>query len=183
MYIMKILAISNESGFADKISNELGDSVSLIAKEMVGKSLEDLCKEVHNSISNNSYAAAIVATKDYIKANIKLNKEYKIDSAVCSSKDDVKLAKSENVRVIIVPPGDDLSYLSEMISGSEPTHGHAPEEKKRFHEKHDKEEERNAKSGEPEKEGEENISKGKGVLGKIKYSLGIVDSEQSERKK
>ncbi len=183
MYIMKILAISNESGFVEKISNELGDSVSLIAKEMDGKSLEDLCKEVHNSINNHSYAAAIVATKDYIKANIKLNKEFKIDSAVCSSKDDVKLAKSENVRVIIVPTEGDLSYLSEIISESGATHGHSPEEKKKLHEKHEKEGEHLAKPEEPEKEEEENMSKGKGFLGKIKYSLGIIDNEQGEGKK
>ena len=198
--IMKILAISNIPGATEKIADILeSPDINIMAKEE-NSDIEGIRDRISYAFSKGTYDYAIVVVDNHIKATAILNKAEGITAAVFDSEEDMGLIEGSGINTIVVKASrKNPSFISSIISAS--THlSNAPESasKIRFEkpstQQHitptqsknhlhisllnkDKKPEKQEKPNKAAQE-ESEVSPGskrKGVMGKLKDSLGIID--------
>lgn len=183
---LKILAISNVEGCAERIVDALGNKdVSIIAKEeSIG--LELLSERVSAAMNKGAYEYAIVAVEDHVGATVLLNKSGSIRAAVCDSAEDVRLARKNDVNVMIVRADQKrFDYLGSGIAQAQKPQERREKPEKAFESR--KQEEKPRKQAEQEEddqdEEEEDYRKsgGKGgIFGRLKDHLGIIDEDEEK---
>ena len=179
---MKILAISDVDGGAEKVADAFESTgVSIIAKEE-RISMRELGERVLTAF-DKGYDYAIVVTRDHISAMIVLNKMNNIRAALCDTDEDVRLSRNNGANVLIVKPSQKrFDYLCSIVAQQQQP---AKQDKKQQAEQkaQQRQEERPRKQApvvEDKEDGEyEDYEKsgGKGIVGKLKDSLGIVDKK------
>lgn len=173
---MKILAMSNVEGCAERMVEVFENTdANIVAKEEEGD-LETLARSVSETMGRNVYDYAVVAVDDYIGATVALNKHENLRAAVCDIKEDFRLAKSSNVNVIIVKTSQKkYDFLVHLIRNGERV-ARKPRPEKAAEPKQQEMRPQKAEPMEEEEEPEDRGS-GKGIMGRLKDSLGIVDDK------
>ncbi|HUB92849.1 MAG TPA: RpiB/LacA/LacB family sugar-phosphate isomerase [Candidatus Saccharimonadales bacterium] len=186
---MKILAISNVEGCAERIVEAFEDTdASIVAKEE-SDGTEELAEKVSQAIGRRVYEYAVVAVDDQVGATIALNKMGNIRAAVCDSAEDVRLARKNDANVMIVRASmKRFDYLAgaagqaakperdakqkKVFEMKKQEEKEEPKEQRKKQQQQEKEEEE-----EPEDEEDDDYQKGsgKGMLGRLKDHLGIID--------
>ncbi len=173
---LKILAISNSEGCVERIVEAFENTDANIVAKEEKEGDEELFGRVSEAMNRGNYDYAIVAVDDHIAASITLNKLQNISAAVCDSRNEVRLARSHGANVIIVKVDQKkFDYLAVGIEKQK----RKPEKMEQQREVPEKKEAREEKAGEEEEPEEDYAprSSGKGLMGKIKDSLGIVDEK------
>lgn len=182
---MKVLAISNSEGCVERIADVFESTeASIVAKEEK-ESDDELFGRVSEAMGRGSYDYAIVVAGDHVAASISLNKFQNIRAALCDNREDMRLARSNGANVIIVRADQrKLDYLAAGVERQKkrpekPAEQEraAPERKETKAAKEEKEEKMGQAEDEPDLEGEPRGG-GKGIMGKLKDSLGIVDESK-----
>ncbi len=98
---MRLLVLSNVPGSVDKIVDVLQSRHNVIAKEanMAESTIASMASE---QLKGKSYDEVIVVARDPIQAGMLLNKKEGVDAVVCSTLDDVRLAKDNGANVIVI---------------------------------------------------------------------------------
>lgn len=182
---MKIYIISNSYDKSELFENALEKHNANITLKEVStdeKKIADLASE---ALANKSPDFVLVFVKDPVAANVYLNKQRNINSAVCNSNRDFELAQKNDINVIVV--GDDLDDADGfarmlMSNGAQKMQqkpktlqpkGELPkptkEGKKPTHEQKQEFEE------EEEPNEEDSLPKRPGIIGHLKDALGIID--------
>lgn len=177
---MKILAISNVEGCAERIADAFEDTdMSVIAKEE-REDVASIEAKISAAMNKGLYEYAIVAVDDHIGTAIALNKSSdKMRAGVCDDSEDLKLARMNNVNVIIVRASQNrFDYLAKgLVQAVKPEKKEKPRPEKIFEPKKIEEKPRKPDSAQEEEEDYPKGS-GKGVFGRLKDHLGIVDDKQ-----
>lgn len=188
---MKIYLFSDVSGGGDEITEALDRAnVNIIAKEAkmdvdaVGRNIEKLMEESAPNLF-------VFVTDSSVEAGIDLNKRKNIRAAVCNSYEDVANAKKQNANVIIVQDicakkpeiaeamigGQPFSRVLNIMKSNKKRNEEVGEEAhvevKKAKKVEENEESDDFEDNEPtEKDTHKNR---KGIMGKLKDSLGIMD--------
>ncbi len=167
---MRILAISDFEGGAEKVSDALeGVGASIVEKEVSKDRFE---KAVAEAIKQGKYDMVIAVPEDHIGASMRLNREAGMKAALCASKEDAFLAKKNGANVIIIRRSEkEIEYIAEGLGASRTGMGSIVSRKTAR-----KEEKEESDEGE---ESEEDMPRRKGFIGSLKDSLGIVDEGES----
>ncbi len=193
---MKIFILSNIPDKADRLTDALGNyDVNVVSREM-----ESDTESVENEVSKviGRADSVVFVVRDPIKATMDLNKMSGISAAQCVSGRDIDSARKNGANVIVVGNGADADEIAEYL---------AAEKKQKFGlvmpkkpivkvaqkpapvqivSKIVQQKAAAQKPEEEEEEGEEEedyYGKGEakgGFIGKLKHSLGIVDSKEQE---
>ncbi len=176
---MKILAISNVEGCSERVADALEHiDASIIARDEQG-GIDALQEKVAEALGRKTYDYIVVVSNDHVGAAILFNKLQGVRAALCETKEDMLLAKRNNANVILARAEQKrFEYIAEGIlqwpdNAKKETRARAAEVRKR-EEKQGKEEQAPEK-GREEDEDDEPESDGKGIIGKLKNQLGIVD--------
>ncbi len=187
---MKVYLFSDVSGGGDDISEALDKAnVNIIAKES-RMDVDSVGKNIEKLLEGSTPNLFVFVTDKSVEAGIELNKRENIRAAVCGSYEDVADAKKQNANVIIVQNiCTKKAEIAEAIIGGGQSFGKVfnivKSSKKRVEEVREPrvEVKRAKKVEEPveedfddtEPEEEETHKSRKGLVGKLKDSLGIVD--------
>lgn len=182
---VKILAISNVEGCAERIIDAFEDSdASIIAKE-AKEDMEELSESVSSTMGKGMYDYAIVAVEDHVGATIEMNKCSNLRAALCDSEEDVQMAKRNRANVMIVRPSQKrFDFIVDGMSLPAKEAKKAPKNEKLFQPKKEEKPKREEAPEEDEEEEEYEDyqrSRGKGLVGRLKDSLGIVDKEDEKK--
>ena len=199
--IMKILAISNIPGATEKIADILeSPNINIMAKEE-NSDIEGIRDRIASAFSKSTYDYAIVEVDNHIKATAILNKAEGITAAVFDSEEDMGLLDGSGINTIVLKASrKNPSFISSISSGAvsssslnahestsririeKPSSPHAtpPPSKNHLHISLLNKEKKSERPEKPNKAAQEedkeiHASKRKGVMGKLKDSLGIID--------
>ena len=164
-------------GAVEELFNNIPDASGVIAKE-IAVDTDKFMESVRKAACDKAYSMCIVIPKDYIKASIMLNRNRDINAAICSSEADLHYAKENNANVIIIKHGDvsgtaklldeffkaSAQPVAEKVADSAPE---KPEKQQRVMQQTIQETKQEAKPSA--------VQESKGMLKKLKYSLGIED--------
>ena len=106
---------SNVSGAIDELSSGIPDASGVIATEIETDTAK-LVDYVRKAALDKSYSTCIVVPADHIMASINLNRDKNIRAAICLSKEDLELAKENGANIIIIPK-ESNSTASEVLGG------------------------------------------------------------------
>jgi ribose 5-phosphate isomerase RpiB len=194
---MKVYLISDASSGGEEMLNVFDQAnVNVVSKE-VRANIERVSQNFQNVAVQGNSDIMVLVTNDSIEASIELNKKEEIRAAVCNSAEDVERAREKDVNLIIVPnEAQKKDEIAEAIirtgKGAVRMLSIAKVRDKRRQEsvnREEEEEERRSRAKpeskpEPEErveettdeeEEESRIGNRKGIIGKIKDSLGIID--------
>ncbi len=176
---VKILAISNVEGCSERVADAFEDTdASIIARDEQGD-LGVLQEKIETAIGRKAYDYIIVVVEDHVGASMMFNKSQGVRAALCDSEEDMKLAKNGDANVIIARSGQKkFNYIAEGISSvsggsKKEARPHVTEARKQ--DEKPRKQEREAEKAEEEDEEDERGAQGKGIIGKLKNQLGIVD--------
>ena len=164
-------------GAVEELFNNIPDASGVIAKEITANT-DKFVESVRKAASDKAYSICIVIPEDYIKASIMLNRNGNINAAICSSEADMRYAKENNANVIIIKQGDMSSTaklldeffkasaqpVAENVAYSTPAKS---EKQQRITQQAIQEIKQEAKPSA--------VQESRGMLKKLKYSLGIED--------
>ena len=165
-------------GAVEELFNNIPDASGVIAKE-IAVDTDKFMESVRKAACDKAYSMCIVIPKDYIKASIMLNRNRDINAAICSSEADLHYAKENNANVIIIKHGDISStateFLTEFFKASaqpvaEKVAGSAPEKSEKQQRIMQQAMQETKQEAKPSA-----VQESKGMLKKLKYSLGIED--------
>lgn len=190
---MKVYVLSNVPGKGDSIVNDFGASnVNVVSKENES-TVEEMSAAVAKAIEEGKADYVIVIASDPIKASILMNKESNVYAALCSSADDIELAKVNNANTIVVNSSMSAdNFVNALLSGrqklsffmpkkkqeerqaEQPAPKEAQKEQKQVKSKQQQMAE-SKKADEPEQQVPKRGKKS-GLFGALKDSLGIIDN-------
>ncbi|MDE1855210.1 MAG: RpiB/LacA/LacB family sugar-phosphate isomerase [Candidatus Micrarchaeota archaeon] len=119
---MRLLVLSNVAGSMDKVVDILQSRHNVVAKE-ANISESTIAANAESQLSSKAFDVIIVVARDPIQAGMLLNKKEGIDAAVCSSVEDVQLARNNGANAIVIRDiNSDLLHdiLSEVTGGGLP---------------------------------------------------------------
>ncbi len=184
---MKVYIISNSGEKAERFANaieKLGASITLREVQSDERKLSEISSNAINS-SNADYV--LVFAEDPVAANVHINKQKNLTSAVCNSARDLHLAKKNNISVIVVGESfDNADSFAKMLVSTTATKPQAEKPKPIHHPLHhekqaakpEREQKDSYEQEYEEYEGEEKEERGPkrpGIIGMLKDSLGIID--------
>ena len=102
-------------GAVDELLSGIPDASGVIAKETETDTAK-LVDYVKKAALDKSYSTFIVVPADHIMASISFNRDKNIRAATCLSKEDMGLAKENGANIIIIPKGNG-AIASEMLGG------------------------------------------------------------------
>ncbi len=183
---MRVFLVSNVAGGTDKFAEAFEKTGSSVVAKETNSDTKALVKSVSEAVKNG-YELIIVVPDDAVAAGMYLNKSDTVMAAVCATEKDIESAFNDSANVIILSdPTHVHSKLLERVRTAEKSSAPMTEAKQEAKTKYVKEQkhvkeipkERRAE----EKEREENaegmvLEKGsrRGIFGKLKDSLGIID--------
>ena len=198
---MRILAISDIPNGVDPIVDSLNqEGVSIVAKE-VDFDNDALISIISDYLSKKNFDMIVILPKDPIGVNMALNKHPSISAALCESEDDVYAASENNANTIILKRSSSRLYhvlKSMMAQGAD---RQEPQERKHDRKETEKQAKEPKKSisgmlgkhlsklsaakpakGQRREEKEEDDMPEikytrKGIFGRLKDELGIVDEK------
>ncbi len=189
---MKILAISNISGAVERVADMFENTnASVMAKEEAND-IAGIRDKISAAFSKGIYDYAVVVVEDYISATAILNKSDEITAAVFDSEDDMAFLNGSKVNTLIIKASRKTLTFLGILANVHASSGRKSEASSTA--KAEKLAEKNTNTHEwfpihmahvPSKEiskpkqsagGDEPPMAGrKGIMGKLKDSLGIID--------
>ncbi len=117
---MKFLVLSNIAGSVDGVVDVVQQRHSVVAKES-SMTNEAMARTAGEGLEKGQYDAVIVIAKDPIGAGMILNKQEGVEAAVCSSAEDVRMAKDNEANVIVIKDigSDRLQDILDQIAGTD----------------------------------------------------------------
>lgn len=182
--LMRILAMSNLEDGAERVVDALeGRDVTIVAKEYAGSTAE-MCGRLSVEMEKGRYDYVVVVSDGYISASIELNKQAKLRAAVCDSDDEMKEAMVSGINVVVVRGSQKKPRFLALMAGQHARQKTEPspvEDRREERVAEQKQHEKEAKEKKPRREEHEEESPeetgggGKGILGRLKSQLGIVE--------
>lgn len=138
-----------------------------------------LADSVKKAVSEKSYGVCVVIPKDHIKTSILLNRDKGINAAICSSDNDMRVAKENNANVIIIKQEEAISATG-MLAGLFASYSNVngAQNARAAPTNPEKQQASQATEPSPRQEGASNIKPSgsrDSMLKKLKYSLGIEE--------
>ena len=172
------------AGAVDELLSGIPDASGIIAKETETDTAK-LVDYVRKAVLDKSYSTCIIVPADHILASINLNRDKGIRAAICLSKEDMELAKENGANILIIPKGngpiasDALGELFAASAQQNPKRDTIPANENNASQKTDDNQWQQQKQ-EPKQEARQEFRttrtyEGKGMLKKLKHSLGIEE--------
>lgn len=172
------------AGAVDELLSGIPDASGIIAKETETDTAK-LVDYVRKAALDKNYSTCIVVPADHIWASINLNRDKMIRAATCLSKEDMRLAKENGANIIIIPKGNSATAsdaLGELFAASAQQNPRldtisvqeesAPQKTDNNQKQQQKQE---AKQEARQESRTTQAYEGKGMLKKLKHSLGIEE--------
>lgn len=179
---MRILAMSSLEDGTERVVDALeGRDVTIIAKEYTGSAAE-MCERLSVEMDKGRYDYIVLVSERYVAASIEANKQAKLRAAVCDTEDEMRDAMVSGINVVIVKDSQKRLGFLALVAGQHVKQKpvQAEDREGEDHAAQQKQHEKEAKVKKQVKEGvgeshEEPGSGGRGLLGKLKSQLGIVE--------
>ena len=175
---------SNVPGAIDELLSGIPDASGVMAKETETDTAK-LVDYVRKAALDKNYSTCIVVPSDHIWASINLNRYKGIRAATCLSKEDMELAKENGANIIIIPKGssgtasDALSGLFTDAAQQNMQPGVRSADKESVQQKSGadqrQQQKQEARQDARKESGSQQAYEGKGMLKKLKHSLGIEE--------
>ena len=189
---MKILAISNISGAAERVADVFESSNASVMAREESNDIAGIRDKISGAFSKGIYDYAVVVVEDYISATALLNKSDEITAAVFDSEDDMAFLNGSGVNTLIIKASRKTLSFLEMLTSANALSGRKPEASPKARTEKSVEKNTNthrwlpmhtfsaptreaAKPRHPDAEDEPPAAGRKGIMGKLKDSLGIID--------
>lgn len=184
---MKIYIISNSYDKSESFENALEKLDANITLKEVSSDEKKIANLASAALESKAPNFVLVFVKDPIAANMYLNKQRNINSAVCNSNRDFELARKNNINVIVV--GDDLddadgfakmlmsNGMQKMSQKSKPSQSKNQDQKPTNHDKGQvRDQKQKAEEDEQSESQDDQLPKRPGIIGHLKDALGIIDN-------
>ncbi len=149
--------------------------MSIVAKE-IDSDTDRFIEIVRKAALDRAYDLSVIIPEDYVRAEIMLNRDKGISAAVCSTAEDMQAAEANNANVIVIKSAE-TGGAARMLSGILSRSGAKdPEQKQAKVQERQVQQQKKSEQPKPSRPMvQEKAYEGKGMLKKLKYSLGIED--------